>query len=110
MPSRNNLPPAVVLPERLIHRTGRVIPGQFAGMMGAKRDPWFINAAPFRPDELRKSRRFASVMSLCFVFVDAWSILIESVTQDFVKPSAVPLTPEAAPVDRKKFQSSTLAI
>ncbi len=47
MPSRNNLPPAVVLPERLIHRTGRVIPGQFAGMMGAKRDPWFINAAPF---------------------------------------------------------------
>ncbi len=47
MPSRNNLPPAVVLPERLIHRTGRVIPGQFAGMMGARRDPWFINAAPF---------------------------------------------------------------
>ena len=27
----NNLPPAVVLPERLIHCTGRVIPGQFAG-------------------------------------------------------------------------------
>lgn len=47
IPSRNNLPPAVVLPERLIHRTGRVIPGQFAGMMGAKRDPWFISAAPF---------------------------------------------------------------
>ncbi|MCH6572902.1 MAG: DUF1501 domain-containing protein, partial [Proteobacteria bacterium] len=33
-PPRNNLPPAVVLPERLVHRTGRVIPGQFAGMMG----------------------------------------------------------------------------
>jgi len=47
LPARNNLPPAVVLPERLIHRTGRVIPGQFAGMMGAKRDPWFISAAPF---------------------------------------------------------------
>src|SRR5262245_10636884 len=43
----NNLPPAVVLPERLIHRTGRVIPGQFAGIMGSQRDPWFIEAAPF---------------------------------------------------------------
>ena len=36
---RGNLPPAVVLPEKLIHRTGRVIPGQFAGEMGARRDP-----------------------------------------------------------------------
>jgi hypothetical protein len=47
MPARNNLPPAVVLPERLIHRTGRVLPGQFAGLMGHRRDPWFIGAAPF---------------------------------------------------------------
>lgn len=47
IPPRNNLPPAVVLPERLIHRTGRVIPGQFAGQMGRSRDPWFIEAAPF---------------------------------------------------------------
>lgn len=46
-PPRNNLPPAVVLPERLIHRTGRVIPGQFAGVMGSRRDPWFIEASPF---------------------------------------------------------------
>ncbi len=45
--SRNGLPPAVVLPERLIHRTGRVIPGQFAGEMGRRRDPWFIEACPF---------------------------------------------------------------
>jgi hypothetical protein len=44
---RNNLPPAAVLPERLIHNSGRVIPGQFAGMMGAPRDPWFIEASPF---------------------------------------------------------------
>ncbi len=44
---RNNLPPAVVLPERLIHNTGRVIPGQFAGQMGSHRDPWFIEASPF---------------------------------------------------------------
>lgn len=43
----NNLPPAVVLPEKLIHRTGRVIPGQFAGLMGPKREPWFISASPF---------------------------------------------------------------
>ncbi|MCO6455371.1 MAG: DUF1501 domain-containing protein [Pirellulaceae bacterium] len=44
---RHNLPPAVVLPERLIHNSGRVIPGQFAGRMGGHRDPWFIEAAPF---------------------------------------------------------------
>lgn len=43
----NNLPPAVVLPERLVHRTGRVIPGQFGGIMGNRRDPWFIEASPF---------------------------------------------------------------
>lgn len=46
---RNNLPPAVVLPERLVHNTGRVIPGQFGGMMGSRRDPWFIEASPFDP-------------------------------------------------------------
>jgi uncharacterized protein (DUF1501 family) len=45
--SRNNLPPAVVLPERLIHRTGRVIPGQFGGQMGPQRDPWFLEMSPF---------------------------------------------------------------
>jgi hypothetical protein len=43
----NNLPPAIVLPERLIHRTGRVIPGQFGGLMGNRRDPWFVEASPF---------------------------------------------------------------
>jgi hypothetical protein len=47
---RNNLPPAVVLPEKLIHNTGRVIPGQFAGEMGPHRDPWFIEASPFDPN------------------------------------------------------------
>lgn len=47
LPSRNGLPSAVVLPERLVHNTARVIPGQFAGLMGARRDPWFIEAAPF---------------------------------------------------------------
>jgi hypothetical protein len=46
---RNNLPPAVVLPERLIHNTGRVIPGQGAGAMGAHRDPWFLDLCPYNP-------------------------------------------------------------
>src|SRR5262249_15541415 len=45
---RGPLPPAIVLPEKLIHMTGRVIPGQFAGQMGPARDPWVIEASPFR--------------------------------------------------------------
>jgi hypothetical protein len=48
-PRRNNLPPAVVLPEKLVHTTGRVIPGQFGGIMGSRRDPWFVEASPFDP-------------------------------------------------------------
>jgi hypothetical protein len=44
---RNNLPPVVVLPEVLIHRTGRVIPGQFAAQMGAGRDPMFLPMSPY---------------------------------------------------------------
>jgi hypothetical protein len=46
---RNNLPPAVVLPEKLVHYSGRVIPGQFAGLMGSQRDPWFIEASAYEP-------------------------------------------------------------
>jgi uncharacterized protein (DUF1501 family) len=46
---RNNLPPAVVLPDRIVHNTGRVIPGQFAGVMGRARDPWFLEASAFEP-------------------------------------------------------------
>jgi len=48
VPARNNLPPAAVLPEKLIHVSGRTIPGQFAGQMGWKFDPWFIEASQFR--------------------------------------------------------------
>jgi len=44
---QNNLPPAIVLPEKLVHYSGRVIPGQFAGKMGAENDPWFIEASPY---------------------------------------------------------------
>lgn len=48
-PPRNNLPPAVVLPERLIHATGPVFGGQYAGMLGPQHDPWFVEASPFNP-------------------------------------------------------------
>ncbi|MFN0018860.1 MAG: DUF1501 domain-containing protein [Pirellulaceae bacterium] len=44
---RNNIPPAVILPDRLVHYSGRVLPGQFAGLMGSHRNPWFIEASPF---------------------------------------------------------------
>jgi hypothetical protein len=49
LPPRNNLPPAVVLPDRIVHNSGRVIPGQFAGVMGRHRDPWFLEASAFEP-------------------------------------------------------------
>ncbi len=41
------LPAALMLPEKLIHRTGRVIPGQCGGVMGSHRDPWILAASPF---------------------------------------------------------------
>jgi hypothetical protein len=43
----NNLPPAVVLPERLIHWSGGVIPGAYGGLMGRQRDPFFIEATNY---------------------------------------------------------------
>lgn len=51
LPARNNnLPPAIVLPEKLIHRSGRVLPGQFGGLMGSHRDPWFVEASPYNSE------------------------------------------------------------
>lgn len=48
VPSRNhNLPPAAVLPERLVHWSGGVIPGAYAGMMGRNRDPFFVEATNY---------------------------------------------------------------
>lgn len=48
LPARNhNLPPAIVLPERLVHWSGGVIPGAYGGLMGAHRDPFFIEASPY---------------------------------------------------------------
>ncbi|MFN0196484.1 MAG: DUF1501 domain-containing protein [Planctomycetaceae bacterium] len=49
IPPRNNLPPAAVLPERLVHYSGRILPGQFGGIMGSQNDPWFIEASNYDP-------------------------------------------------------------
>ena len=46
---RNNLPPAIALPEKIVHRTGRVIPGQFAGIMGPGRDPFLLDCCKYNP-------------------------------------------------------------
>src|SRR5438094_9261232 len=48
VPRRGPLPAAVVLPERIVHMTGRQVPGQYAGQMGPRHDPWFIEASPYR--------------------------------------------------------------
>jgi Protein of unknown function (DUF1501) len=48
LPPRNhNLPPAIVLPERLVHWSGGTIPGAYGGMMGRRHDPLFIEASPY---------------------------------------------------------------
>lgn len=49
VPQRNNLPPALVLPEKMKHRDGRIINGQLAGMMGSRHDPWFLEMSPYHP-------------------------------------------------------------
>lgn len=45
--SSHNLPPAVMLPERLVHWSGGVIPGAYGGMMGHHRDPFVIGATQY---------------------------------------------------------------
>lgn len=47
LPARTNLPPAIVLPERLVHWSGGVIPGAYGGLMGRNRDPLFIEASTY---------------------------------------------------------------
>ena len=58
---RNNLPPAIVLPDRIVHRTGRTIPGQFGGQMGEQRAPWFLEASPFH------SEHYGAYPTTCFI-------------------------------------------
>jgi hypothetical protein len=43
--SRNSLPSAAVVPFNYIHHSGRIIPGQFAGELGHRHDPWLIQAS-----------------------------------------------------------------
>ncbi len=46
-PQKNNLPPAIVLPDRMVHWQGGTIPGLYGGQMGSQRDPYFIEASPY---------------------------------------------------------------
>jgi hypothetical protein len=43
--SRSDVPPAAILPHLLIHRTGRTLPGQQAGLLGSRHDAWVIDVA-----------------------------------------------------------------
>ena len=45
VPRRNNLPSSAVVPFNYIHHSGRIIPGQFAGELGHRHDPWLIQAS-----------------------------------------------------------------
>jgi hypothetical protein len=48
LPSQSHdLPPAIALPERLVHWSGGAIPGAYGGQMGSQRDPFFIEASPY---------------------------------------------------------------
>lgn len=47
--ARNNLPPAIALPEKIVHRTGRTLPGQFAGQMGTAYNPFFLECSGYNP-------------------------------------------------------------
>lgn len=49
LPQEGALPPAMVLPEKMVHRTGRTIPGQFGGLLGRQNDPFFLEASKFNP-------------------------------------------------------------
>lgn len=42
---RNALPSSAVVPFNYIHHSGRIIPGQFAGELGHRHDPWLIQAS-----------------------------------------------------------------
>jgi hypothetical protein len=42
---RNNLPPAVVLPQPSVNEAGHVRPGQYAGRLGPRWDAWHVDVA-----------------------------------------------------------------
>lgn len=45
IPGRNQLPSSAVLPFYYVHHSGRLIAGQYAGMLGPRHDPWLLNAS-----------------------------------------------------------------
>ncbi|MGZ0172248.1 MAG: DUF1501 domain-containing protein [Planctomycetales bacterium] len=51
----DSLPSSMVLPQRLLNmnQAGVVIPGQFAGQMGSRSDPWFVEASPYRGNDIK---------------------------------------------------------
>ena len=56
MPSNGTaIPSGVVIPQRLLNMNqgGVVIPGQFGGQMGERFDPWFVEAAPYRGNDVK---------------------------------------------------------
>jgi len=42
---RNKVPPAVVLPQPSVNEAGKVRPGQYAGRLGSRYEPWRLNVA-----------------------------------------------------------------
>jgi len=56
VPSRSrSLPSSMVVPQRLLNmnQSGVVIPGQFGGQMGSRFDPWFVEASPYRGNDVK---------------------------------------------------------
>src|SRR6516162_7092600 len=45
LPRRSGLPSAAVVPFNYIHHSGRIVPGQYAGELGHRHDPWLIQAS-----------------------------------------------------------------
>jgi len=54
-PRPGTLPQAMVVPQRLVNMNqgGVVTPGQFAGLMGERYDPWFVEASPYRGNDIK---------------------------------------------------------
>lgn len=49
LPSTGALPSSLVLPDKIVHRTGRTLPGQFGGLLGRQNDPFFLEASKYNP-------------------------------------------------------------
>lgn len=49
------LPAGVVIPQRMVNMNqgGVVVPGQFGGQMGERFDPWFVEASPYRGNDVK---------------------------------------------------------